>query len=67
MTSTETDQGRRPTTAPGPARRRRAYRQDRNGPVFWIGMVILALIFIIPILWMFLTAFRTEEDTRRFP
>jgi multiple sugar transport system permease protein len=51
-----------------PARRRkRAYRQDRNGPFFWVGIVLLALIFVIPLLWMFLTSFRTVEDSRRIP
>ena len=50
-----------------PARRRRAYRQDRNGPFFWVGIVALALIFAIPLLWMFITSFRTVEDSRRIP
>src|SRR3954453_5347517 len=48
-------------------RRRRAYRQDRNGPVFWIGICLLAAIFVIPLLWMFLISFRTVEDARRIP
>jgi multiple sugar transport system permease protein len=30
-------------------------------------MIILALIFIVPILWMYLTAFRTQADTRQVP
>jgi multiple sugar transport system permease protein len=47
--------------------RRRIYHRDRNGPVFWVGMVVLALIFIVPILWMYLTAFRTQADTRQIP
>lgn len=50
-----------------PTRRRRAYRQDRNGPVFWVGMILLALVFVVPLLWMFLTSFRTVEDSRRIP
>ena len=50
-----------------PKRRRRAYRQDRNGPVFWIGIALLTLIFAVPLLWMFLTSFRTIEDSRRIP
>jgi len=48
-------------------RRKRAYRQDRNGPVFWVGIILLAAAFIIPLLWMFLTSFRTIEDSRRIP
>ncbi len=65
MTSTET----RKVTAPSPGTRtrRRTYHRDRNSPIFWIGMVILALIFITPILWMYLTAFRTQADTRQVP
>ncbi len=50
-----------------PTRRRRAYRQDRNGPVFWVGLILLALVFVVPLLWMFLTSFRTVEDSRRIP
>ncbi|MGH3488369.1 MAG: carbohydrate ABC transporter permease [Actinopolymorphaceae bacterium] len=48
-------------------RRRRAYRRDRNGPLFWVAIVILALIFVVPILWMYLTSFRTEADARTIP
>ena len=47
--------------------RRRRSSRNRNGPVFWIGMVILSVIFIAPILWMFLTAFRSQSDSRRVP
>ena len=47
--------------------RNQTYHRDRNGPVFWVGIVILALIFIVPILWMYLTAFRTQADTRQIP
>jgi multiple sugar transport system permease protein len=47
--------------------RRRTYHRDRNGPVFWVGMVVLALVFITPIIWMYVTAFRTQADTRQVP
>lgn len=50
-----------------PVRRRRSYRLERNGPLFWAGIIILTLIFVIPILWMFLTSFRTVADSRRIP
>jgi multiple sugar transport system permease protein len=49
------------------ARRRRAYRQNRNGPAFYIGINLLLLIFVVPLLWMILTSFRTVEDSRRIP
>ncbi|MGI8768107.1 MAG: carbohydrate ABC transporter permease [Propionibacteriaceae bacterium] len=55
------------TVSRPPTVRRRAYRQDRNGPLFWVGIAVLALVFVIPILWMFLTSFRTIEDSRRIP
>lgn len=41
--------------------------RERNGPLFYLGMVVLALIFVIPILWMYLTAFRTQSDSRSVP
>jgi multiple sugar transport system permease protein len=65
MTAVNTE----PTTAPAPTgpARRRTYHRDRNGPVFWIAIVILALVFITPILWMYVTAFRTQADTRQVP
>jgi multiple sugar transport system permease protein len=47
--------------------RRKAFRRDRNGPVFWVAIVVLAAIFVIPILWMYLTSFRTEGDARTIP
>jgi multiple sugar transport system permease protein len=69
MTLTEptNDELARPPEPSAPTRRRRAYRQDRNGPVFWVGIVLLALVFVVPLLWMFLTSFRTVEDSRRIP
>ncbi|MDX6252051.1 MAG: multiple sugar transport system permease protein [Kribbellaceae bacterium] len=61
--TTKTDAGKAPATGP----RRRSYRKHRNGPVFWIGMVILALIFAVPVLWMYITSFKTIEDSRSIP
>lgn len=48
-------------------RRHRSYRRDRNGPLFWVAIVLLAAIFVIPILWMYLTSFRTQGDARTIP
>lgn len=42
-------------------------RRERVGPAFWVGMVLLALTFIVPILWMALTSIRTTTDSRTFP
>jgi multiple sugar transport system permease protein len=53
-------------SAVAPVRRRRS-RRNRNGPFFWIGMVVLAGIFIAPILWMYITAFKTLSESRTVP
>ena len=42
-------------------------RRNRVGPIFWIGIVLLALVFIIPIAWMTLTSVRTIADSRTLP
>jgi len=46
---------------------RRSYKSDRTGPLLWIGLTVLSLIFVIPILWMYLTSLRTIADSRRIP
>ncbi|GAA1849047.1 carbohydrate ABC transporter permease [Microlunatus capsulatus] len=46
---------------------RKAYNQHRNGPIFWVGIVLLALVFVVPILWMYLTSVRPVDDARRIP
>ncbi len=33
----------------------------------WAGLVLLTLLFISPILWMILTAFKTEEESAAIP
>ncbi len=63
-TTVEPETPRRSRPAPT---HRRAFRRDRNGPFFWVGIVLLALIFVAPILWMFLTSFRSQADARRIP
>lgn len=47
--------------------KKRSYNQHRNGPVFWVGMVVLAFLFIVPLIWMYLTSFKTIEDSRSIP
>jgi len=61
---TAQDAGPRPRPNTVVHRRR---RQDRTGPVLWIGLAILSFVFVVPLLWMFLTSFRTIEDSRRIP
>jgi multiple sugar transport system permease protein len=54
------------TRAPAPTRKR-AYNQHRNGPVFWVGMILLTIIFALPILWMYVTSVKTIEQSRSIP
>jgi len=67
MTTTDVPSKTSTGTTPATPTRKHTYHRDRNGPIFWIGMVILALVFIVPILWMYLTAFRTQAETREVP
>ncbi|GGM89132.1 sugar ABC transporter permease [Terrabacter tumescens] len=39
----------------------------RNGPLFWIGMGALSLIFIGPLLLVLLTAFKSASESRTVP
>jgi multiple sugar transport system permease protein len=56
-----------PAAAAEKVPKKRSFRQHRNGPIFWLGMVILALIFAVPLVWMYLTSFKTIEDSRSIP
>jgi len=56
-----------PATTAAPAARKRSYKQHRNGPVFWIGMIVLTGIFALPIVWMYVTSVKTIEDSRSIP
>jgi multiple sugar transport system permease protein len=55
------------TTAAPPARKQKSYNQHRNGPLFWIGMIALTIIFAFPILWMYVTSVKTIEQSRSIP
>ncbi len=39
----------------------------RNGPLFWLGMTVLSLIFIGPLLLVLLTAFKSPSESRTVP
>lgn len=39
----------------------------RNGPLFWLGMGALSLIFIGPLLLVLLTAFKSQDESRTVP
>jgi multiple sugar transport system permease protein len=55
------------TTATPTKGKRRAYNQHRNGPFFWVGMILLTIIFALPILWMYITSVKTIEQSRSIP
>jgi multiple sugar transport system permease protein len=54
-------------TPAAPPARRRSYNQHRNGPVFWVGIILLTVIFAFPILWMYVTSVKTIEQSRSIP
>ncbi|CAN7179827.1 carbohydrate ABC transporter permease [Terrabacter sp. LjRoot27] len=39
----------------------------RNGPLFWLGMAVLSVIFIGPLLLVLLTAFKSQSESRTVP
>jgi multiple sugar transport system permease protein len=45
----------------------RRSRLKRTNPVFWVVIVLLALAFIGPLLWMLVTAFKTGVEARSVP
>jgi len=53
--------------AAAPAAGKRSYSQHRNGPFFWIGMILLTVVFALPIVWMYVTSIKTIEDSRSIP
>ena len=46
-----------------PGRRRRR----RRNPLFWVVMGLLTLVFVVPLLWMLLTSFKTNVESRTVP
>jgi multiple sugar transport system permease protein len=53
------------TTLSATSGRRR--RLNRTGPGFWVVMVLLALAFIGPLMWMLITAFKSGVEARSVP
>jgi multiple sugar transport system permease protein len=45
----------------------RRSRLKRTSPVFWVVMVLLALAFIGPLVWMLITSFKTGVEARSVP
>ncbi|CAI9409043.1 MULTISPECIES: carbohydrate ABC transporter permease [Aestuariimicrobium] len=70
MTTTVDDPTQQTSVGSESSRRmthKRSYNRDRNGPIFYVVLVLIALLFIVPVLWMFLTSFRVSEETRAIP
>ncbi|MFD7159603.1 carbohydrate ABC transporter permease [Kribbella sp. NPDC059898] len=51
----------------GTGRRRPAYSRNRVGPLTYVAMTLISLLFVLPLLWMLLTTFKTETDARSIP
>jgi multiple sugar transport system permease protein len=65
---TITDATDSPGTATGPAApSTRSRRHRRRNPGFWLLLVLLALVFLLPLLAMLLTAFKSIEESRSVP
>ena len=47
-----------------PSRRRRL---GRRNPLFWVLMVLLALVFVAPLVYMLLTSLKTNVESRSVP
>lgn len=61
------DTGESATAATPPPTSVRRRRGRHRNPFFWVGMVLLSLVFVGPLLWIFLTAFKTQVESRTVP
>jgi multiple sugar transport system permease protein len=52
---------------PAVARRRRRGGPRRRNPLFWVVLVLLSLVFVAPLLYMLLTAIKTQVEARSVP
>ncbi len=70
MTTTPTTNATGSTTATGqatPTSKRRRGKRERTNPVFWVVLGLLSLVFILPLLYMLLTAFKSIPESRSVP
>ena len=56
-----------PATSPRWRQAGRRRRLKRTNPLFWVVLVLLALIFITPLLYMLLTSIKTNVEARSVP
>ncbi|TDN90815.1 carbohydrate ABC transporter permease [Microbacterium sp. BK668] len=66
MTATAIPDTRQATT-PTPERRQKSPRRIAGTTVLYIVLGILALIIILPLVWMLITSFKTDADAVRNP
>ncbi|WP_345801219.1 carbohydrate ABC transporter permease [Microbacterium sp. AZCO] len=66
MTATAIPETRRREVTPEP-RRRRSPRRVAGTTVLYVVLIALALIIILPLLWMLITSFKTDADAVRNP
>jgi multiple sugar transport system permease protein len=52
---------------PGAAAAGRRRRLKRTNPVFWVILILLALIFLAPLAYMLLTSIKTSAEARSVP
>ena len=52
---------------PGVAGTRRRRRLKRTNPIFWVILVLLTLVFLVPLVYMLLTSIKSGEEARTVP
>ena len=69
MTTTPTTNatGTAVTDQPATPPIRRRGKTKRTNPLFWVVLGLLSLVFILPLLYMLLTAFKSIEESRSVP
>ena len=69
MTTTPTTNatGTAVTDQPATPPTRRRGKTKRTNPLFWVVLGLLSLVFILPLLYMLLTAFKSIEESRSVP
>lgn len=58
------------TASPGPPRRRRrrtSLKDVLGTTVYYLVMLVLALAFVLPLIWMFSTSLKLESETLSYP
>ena len=68
MTTTQQPVPTKATTGNLPAvAKTRRRRLKRTNPIFWVILILLALVFLVPLVYMLLTSIKTGEEARSVP